>query len=181
MFAIEIDKKISLKFPEKCDAAELFAVVEKDRLELGKWMPWVEFTKSIADEENFLQLSAKKMIDGELWMATILFEGKAVGMIDIHEINSGDARGEVGYWLAQAVQGQGIMTKVLDKTVELAFKELKLNRLGLLTRIDNIKSQQVARKAGFIEESTLKSFMKNSDGFSDAMLFAKINPQSLQG
>ncbi|MHC5249721.1 GNAT family N-acetyltransferase [Enterococcus sp. LJL90] len=175
MFTIKIDNELALKFPDKSDAAALFAVVEEDRQELGRWMPWVAETKTAADEEDYLKMSAKKMIDGELWLAIILVNNQPVGTIDIHGIDLVNRQGEIGYWLSQKEQNRGIVSRALNKVCEIAFTELQLHRLGLITEAGNLKSQRVAEKNGFELEGTLRGFIKNETGFVDAQLFSKIN------
>lgn len=117
------------------------------------------------------------MLAGTLWLAVILVDGDPVGAIDIHNIALDKTHGEIGYWIAERFQGQGIMTKALEKVVAIGFQELGLHRLNLLTDVDNQKSQRVAQKAGFVQEARLKEYLKTATGFNDAFMFAKINPR----
>lgn len=49
------DHRISLLLPEKDQAHALFQVVEADRDELRKWMPWTDDTKSERAEAKFIK------------------------------------------------------------------------------------------------------------------------------
>ncbi|HPY15984.1 MAG TPA: N-acetyltransferase, partial [bacterium] len=52
---IIINKNTVLKQIELTDTADIFNTVISQREYLGKWLPFVEFTKEIKDTENFVR------------------------------------------------------------------------------------------------------------------------------
>ena len=59
-------------------------------------------------------------------------------------------RGEIGYWPASHVQGNGIMTRAVLKLTERIFKELQLAVIWIYAELDNQPSRNVAERAGYL-------------------------------
>ena len=58
--------------------------------------------------------------------------------------------GTVGYWLAPAARGQGLMTEAVRAIACWARDEQGIRCLRLWTHPDNLPSQSVAERAGFV-------------------------------
>jgi len=177
MFTTKVNDKILLKYPDKNDAAPLFTLIQKEGVRMSRWLPWVDAIESVEEEVDFLRNSTEKMARGTLWMATILYEGNPCGMIDIHEISTTHHRGEIGYWLTEAVEGKGIMSAVLQTTIEIAFTELNLHRLGLLAEEKNVRSQNVALRANFTKEGVMRQWRIVDGEYQDMAVFSLLKTE----
>lgn len=60
-----------------------------------------------------------------------------------------EAAGEAMYWLSSSARGRGIATQALRLLCHWAFTELGLEQIILKTYLGNVRSQQVAARAGF--------------------------------
>jgi RimJ/RimL family protein N-acetyltransferase len=58
--------------------------------------------------------------------------------------------GTVGYWLSSSARRQGLMTEAVRAVVRWAREEHGVSRLALWTHPDNVASQVVAERAGFV-------------------------------
>ena len=58
--------------------------------------------------------------------------------------------GTVGYWLSPEARGQGVMTEAVRAVVRWAREERGIAQLVLWTHPDNLASQAVAERAGFV-------------------------------
>ena len=58
--------------------------------------------------------------------------------------------GSVGYWLAPSARGRGLMTEAVQATIRWAREEHGIKWLRLSTHPENIASQAVAERAGFV-------------------------------
>jgi RimJ/RimL family protein N-acetyltransferase len=65
--------------------------------------------------------------------------------------------GEIAYVVAPAARGSGIATVAVSALSEWAFARLRLERLQLSIRPDNLASRRVAEKAGYTYEGMLRS------------------------
>ena len=65
--------------------------------------------------------------------------------------------GEIAYVVAPAARGRGFASAAVRALSAWAFSELKLERLQLSIRPDNVASRRVAEKAGYAYEGILRS------------------------
>ncbi|MCZ2490921.1 GNAT family N-acetyltransferase [Dellaglioa carnosa] len=142
--------KIQIVTPKLEDSDEIFNLVNRNRSELKRWLPWVRLMKSSADETNFLRGSLK---DSTKLTFGIIINQNFVGMIDLHEIKSGTA--EVGYWLDKDSVGKGIVSLALKNLEKLSARDYKIRELKIILNMDNQKSMNVAKRNGyqFIEQN----------------------------
>jgi len=127
------------------DSAEGFV-----RQRLAQWLLQKEFTFSIWRNE-----------DADL-----------IGFVNFREVDWEVPRAEISYFLHQDHAGKGIMTEVLARMVQFAFRQLELNKLALKTLVDNYSSQRLARKVGFRREGDLRNEIRRESGaLFDVMLF----------
>jgi RimJ/RimL family protein N-acetyltransferase len=65
--------------------------------------------------------------------------------------------GEVGYWTAPWARGRGVAARAAVLHTRWGFAALRLPRVELLADVDNLPSQRVAEKAGFVREGVLRA------------------------
>ncbi len=75
-------------------------------------------------------------------------DGAVLGRFNLYEIGHGTA--EVGYRVAQSVSGRGVATEALGRLCEVARTRLSLRTLSARTSGENIASQRVLEKCGFL-------------------------------
>jgi ribosomal-protein-serine acetyltransferase len=62
---IIIDDQITLRQLSHSEADVFFQLVDNNREHLGKWLPWVDSTKSPEDSLDFINRTIHKRRDGE--------------------------------------------------------------------------------------------------------------------
>jgi RimJ/RimL family protein N-acetyltransferase len=82
--------------------------------------------------------------------------------------------GSIGYWVAPWARGRGIATAALVLLSRWAIRERGVERLELTTHPENIASQRVAEKAGFVREGVLRSHIRFREGRRDSVLFSLL-------
>jgi RimJ/RimL family protein N-acetyltransferase len=87
--------------------------------------------------------------------------------------------GHIGYWCAPGARGRGTSTRALRRLCRCALDELHLERLDLLTDIENFASQRVAEKVGFQREGVLRSHLRHPDGYRRDSVFFSLLPGKL--
>ncbi len=125
-----------------------------------------------ADARGFVAFAATELSTGKnrpLAIADAL-EGTFLGAI---EIRTGDS-GSIGYWVAPEARGRGVATRALVLLSRWAVTEGNIERLELTTHPENIASQRVAEKAGFVREGLLRSHTRFREGRRDSVLFSLL-------
>lgn len=75
-------------------------------------------------------------------------DGSLVGRFNLYNVENGSA--EVGYRVAEHAAGSGVATSTLRKLCGLAAEQYGLRTLKAKTSNENVASQRVLAKAGFV-------------------------------
>jgi ribosomal-protein-serine acetyltransferase len=155
MFALEVEPGLRLQLLHRQHADTLLALVDENRQCLRQWLAWVDDTREVAVVERFID-STLRQFAGQLgFQAGIFFKRKLVGITGYQPIDPVNRIGEIGYWLSQSHQGQGIMTKCNQAVVRAGFEELGLNKIEI-HYTSNLRSRAMAVRLGFVEEGILR-------------------------
>ena len=87
-----------------------------------------------------------------------------------------DGLGEVGYWTAPWARGRGVATRAAALHTSWALEVLGLPRVELLTDVDNLASQRVAERAGFVREGVARAIRPRPRGEerADMVVFSRL-------
>lgn len=153
------------------------AAIVESQAELNQWMPFANPLPSIEEsEENVRRAQVKFLLREDLRLH--LFEkktGKFLGSSGLHRMNWVIGRFEIGYWIRTTETGRGFITEAVNGLVEYAAQYLQATRLEIRCDPRNVRSRNVAERAGFHCEATLLGDDPDMDGKpSDTLIFAKI-------
>ena len=103
--------------------------------------------------------------------------GAIVGRITVSGIVRGAFQsGNLGYWVAEAVNGQGLASSAVASAKELAFGELGLHRLQAATLLHNVASQKVLARNGFVQIGMAPEYLSIAGRWQDHLLFQVLAP-----
>ncbi|HQW84208.1 MAG TPA: GNAT family protein [Ferruginibacter sp.] len=171
---LQVDETICLRFLEVMDAETLLNLVNKNREYLRQWLTWVDNMQSVDNFKNYITDCNKRAADKSDFGFAILFDDKLVGRIGLHHINHQNRIGEIGYWLADGMQGKGIVTKCCTAIMKLGFTELGLNRIEIKCGVGNYRSVAIAKKLKFNKEGILQQAEWLNGKFIDLHLYALL-------
>jgi ribosomal-protein-alanine N-acetyltransferase len=80
----------------------------------------------------------------------------------------------LGYWVAERVNGRGLATSAVAEVADLAFGELGLHRLEAATLVDNVASQRVLEKNGFERIGVARGYLRIAGDWRDHALFQRL-------
>ena len=179
-FHIRVDDRVSLRLLEPHHAAEVFAVIDANRDHVGKWLPWVETTRSPEDVKAFAERALKDFVERKQAALSALEDGKVVGGAGWHDWQTGEAnnvwRGsfDIGYWLDERAQGRGIITRCVRAILDLAFGDYGLERVTIRAEPANARSRGVPRRLGFTLEGTHRHVCRWSGRWIDHEMYAML-------
>ncbi|MFC2093287.1 GNAT family N-acetyltransferase [Bacteroidota bacterium] len=99
-------------------------------------------------------------------------EEEHVGGISLHKKFEHSA--ELGYWLGEPYWSKGYMFEAINNIIEFAFEDLKLIRVFAYVFEENIKSENVLLKTGFLYEGLLKKCHKKGNKIFNSKVYAKV-------
>lgn len=120
--------------------------------------------------------AAKGFLAAPFDQFAVLVEGAIVGEIHLI-INQRNLSGELGYVTAREYEGQGVATEAIRKISRYGFDELRLHRLWARTSVRNVGSWHALKRAGFIEEATLRESRRIGDEFVDEVMYRLLRSE----
>ena len=174
---IQVDEIISLEFLEEIHAESLLNLVNTNRHYLREWLPWVDQMQTVANFAYYISDTKKRAAEKTDFGYAIIIEKNIVGRIGLHHINHQHRIAEIGYWLADGLQGRGIISKSCKAIIKHAFKELGLNRIEIKCGVGNDKSRAVAEKLQFKQEGILRQAELLNGKFIDLYLYALLKDE----
>ncbi|MCJ1677066.1 GNAT family N-acetyltransferase [Streptomyces sp. APSN-46.1] len=101
--------------------------------------------------------------------------GAPVGIINLGSIVLGPlCSAGVGYWVDQKWNGKGVATAALEEVCRIARDEVGLHRVFAGTLVDNVASQRVLAKAGFVEYGLAPRYLHINGAWRDHRLFQRL-------
>jgi ribosomal-protein-serine acetyltransferase len=175
MITIDVDKEITLTQLVQADANDIFMTIDTQREYLGKWLPFVEFTQTVADSEKFVESVVNAPEDRFEYVFAIRKSNHFVGLIGFKDTDKVNRKTEIGYWLSEENQKQGIVTRSVGKLCDFAFQELGINRIQIKCAVDNRASSNIPKKLGFSFEGIERQGELLTEGYyTDLEIYSKL-------
>ncbi|QNL48235.1 GNAT family N-acetyltransferase [Olivibacter sp. SDN3] len=172
---LSIDKALLLCEVQMSDAPAIFNIINAERIYLGKWLPFVAQTRVLSDTEAFVQFVVETPKELLKPVFSIYYEGELVGLIGLNNTDVPNKKTEIGYWLSQAYQKRGIMTRAVDRMTQFIFHELELNRIQINCAVDNHLSRAIPERLGFVMEGIQRDGeLLGNQTFTDLVIYSKL-------
>lgn len=170
---MQLEGSLALRPLEPGDADELYALTERERSHLVRWMPWAE-QPGLEQTRAFLEhaQAQRERGDGDQWAITD--GGRIIGTIGLHGIDRHNLSTSIGYWLAAGYQGRGIMTMAVRAALARVFEIEKLHRVEIRAAVDNARSRALAERLGFAHEGVAREAERFSDRYADLAVYALL-------
>lgn len=155
------------------DAADVFRYADNEKIarNLRDAFP---YPYQLTDAEEYVDSCAAEDERQQLCRA-IVADGHAVGSIGV--FRCGDVyrkSGELGYWLAEAYWGRGIMTAAVRQICREAFSAWDIVRIYAEPFAHNTASRRVLEKAGFTLEGVMRQGVFKEGRLCDYCMYALL-------
>jgi ribosomal-protein-serine acetyltransferase len=156
-----------LRTPELNDATLLLKMVLRDKERLVDYFPVsVGSMVDISSTKKYI-LEKIQQTERKETFTFILHDtktSKPIGIVFIKSIDWRTPKAELAYFIDKEQEGKGITSKALKHIIDYSFNKLKMNKLFLRVAPENIASQRVALKNGFVKEGVLRKDFKRANG-----------------
>jgi RimJ/RimL family protein N-acetyltransferase len=144
---------------ERSDVDAFVAAVRESVSTVGLWMPWCHEHYSDSHAQAWIQACAENLGAGFSYDLGIFStdDKELFGGISINQLNRAHNFGNIGYWVRQSRQRQGIATRAVQAIARFGFDDLKLARLEIVAAENNDISRRVAEKAGAVFECVARN------------------------
>jgi ribosomal-protein-serine acetyltransferase len=173
-FPLSADDDIVLDLLDEAQAEELFALVDANRAYLREWLPWLDQNTEVEHTRAFIRAARKRHEDRDGFTCGIRFGGALAGVVGLDGIDWANKRTSIGYWLAQAHQGRGIMTRACGALLPHLFGELGMNRVEIACAPGNARSAAIPERLGFTREGLLRQRERVYDRYFDSVVYGLL-------
>ena len=161
--------QLLLRPPCQRDLAAVVAACQDP--EIPRFIPYVPVPYSHQDGKTWLaEVERKWQSSDERTFAIVDQESdRFLGAVAIR-LRDG---GSIGYWLSREARGKGVMSEAVGAVVKWARTEHGIERLYIVAHPDNVASQRVAEKAGFVRVGVTAHEPPSRDGTTKAIRFER--------
>jgi len=174
MQSIVVSENICLESISMSMAQLIFETIDRDRDYLKVWLPFVEMTHQVSDTENFIKGLLDQAEKKRDQIFCIWFKHEFAGLIGLKDTDWINKKTEIGYWLAENKQGNGIVSLSVRKLSKYAFQKLKLNRIQIKVAEGNLKSIAIPQRMGFQYEGIERAGELHNNGYLDIKVFSLL-------
>ena len=169
-----INDKLTLHLARPELAEPVFKIVDTQRQYLRQWLPWVDSTRKVEDTKIFIRESMQHNTNGTRLTTFILAGEEVAGALGVVHFIKDHKKCEIGYWLGQDFQGQGMMTKACATLIDHLFRTKDLNRIEIKAAVGNERSRAVPQRLGFTSEGIEREALYMYKTFHDLEGFSLL-------
>jgi ribosomal-protein-serine acetyltransferase len=166
---LSVGDGIELRRLDPEDAEALQKVIDRNRDRLRLWMWWAD-ASTVETTRAFIQAAIDGELDDPLGLSV---GGVVVGAMGLSADPISGNR-EIGYWLGEKYEGQGIVTRSCRVLISHTFAHLECHRITIRAGTGNTRSRAVAERLGFRHEGTLREAASNPLGYFDMEVYGLL-------
>jgi ribosomal-protein-serine acetyltransferase len=174
MEIIRVNAHIELETLKLSMTDIIYETINRDREYLSQWLPFVVYTQSVSDTESFVKSVVNQQGRKRDEVYSIWYKGKFAGLIGFKETDWINRKTELGYWLAENMQGKGIITMCMEKLIRFAFQKLNMNRVQVKVATGNSKSAAIPQKLGFKFEGIEREGERHQNKFFNLEVYSLL-------
>jgi RimJ/RimL family protein N-acetyltransferase len=148
--------RLHLRPPIAADAEAIFRNYARDE-QVTHYLPWRPH-RSLADTHRFLERCQAVWQDGSAYPWGIELAG-TTDLVGMAEIRIRTSAVDMGYVLARAHWGRGLMTEALRPVVAWGLGQPEIFRVWAVCDVDNTASRRVLERLGLQHEGVLRRWI----------------------
>ncbi|WP_269791447.1 GNAT family N-acetyltransferase [Stenotrophomonas sp. Iso1] len=157
--------------------APVFAEAVRESVEsVSRWMPWASHDYSAAQAlEWFAACGAQRVAATALEFGIFCQNtGVFLGGAGLNEIRREPRFCNLGYWVRQSRQGQGIASRCVRALAAHGFANEGLQRIEIVVATGNAASEKAALKSGALREGIARNRLVINDQPVPAYMFSLV-------
>jgi ribosomal-protein-alanine N-acetyltransferase len=144
-------------------------------------MRFMDFPRpqSLDDTARYLSTHLFVMPDWHAcWVLEFRATGAVIGFINYHHRENWNARLEIGFFLARAFWGRGIMTEAITALLNYCFHTLAMERVEITTTPENAAAIKLAEHLGFQREGgPMRRRQRVGSEYRDLLMFGLLRDE----
>jgi ribosomal-protein-serine acetyltransferase len=162
--------------------SDIVEAVSESLTELQPWMVWATPAPTERMLEAYL-LEAWRRFQSQEEFPLLFFcreRNRLLGGSGVHQIDWYVPKCEIGYWVRTTERGKGYVTEAIAEICNQAFKDLAMQRIEIRTSEQNVASQQIPLRLGFVKEAVFKNDRRECSGdLANTVVYARTPSDTL--
>lgn len=175
-----ITPRLVIRPPEAGDGVVLNEAIVESFATLSQWMDWAKEKPTLDDSEAQVRMAAANWLlkkSEEPWLQLLIFNQSSqqlIGATSFHHTVWEVPCVETGYWVRTSCECLGYITEAINAITQYAFKQLRVKRIAITCDANNIRSQKIPERLGYLLEGVLKSnrISPKAHEVSDTLVYA---------
>lgn len=139
--------------------------------EVTKTVTW----NSYKTKEQALEF-LNKVAEPHPWFKAICLNDRPIGSISLNKgVEIYSCKAVMGYVLAKDFWGRGFTTQAVEETKRTCFTDLNISRIEAFVDPENIASQRVLEKTGFIREGLMRKCIIIKGNLRDRYIYSYLS------
>ena len=165
-----------LQLITEADAPDIFRAIDTQRDYLGRWLPFVAQTSREEQTAEVVRGMVAEQILNPVF--TIRDRADFAGLIGFKSTDLTTRTTEIGYWLSEAYQGQGVMTRAVEALCREAFGRRGIDRVEIRCALRNLPSNRIPQRLGFrLDRVEVRGEMLSDGTCTDLNVYVLEKPQ----
>ena len=179
-FEIRVDDEILLRQAIETDRDDMWKALDAGRDYIGEYLPWMAAYKTEADHTAGFNTRRNEAdhFDGSRGYI-VEYKGELAGTAGFGTPNR-DNGIEIGYWLRQDLQGRGIMTRSVEKIIDMLIHDLGFHRVGIRAATSNPPSRGIPERLDFKHEGTMRDNSYVNSKYMDLEIYSMLDHEWLK-
>jgi ribosomal-protein-alanine N-acetyltransferase len=119
---------------------------------------------------------------GRMLPFVVTYHGRLVGQLTVGGVHYGSLRAaHIGYWIGADHAGRGIIPTAVALATDHAFASLRLHRVEIAMRPENMPSRRVAEKLGFRYEGDREAYLHIDGDWRDHRVYVLLADEIPEG
>lgn len=174
------DARLRLRPWQDHDAGQLADAVHESVDSVGRWLPWCHADYGSDDARTWIAHCRSGWRAGAHFALPVFDagSGQLLGSAGLSQLDPIHRRANLGYWVRQSRQRQGVGTAAARLVARFGFERLGLARIEIVVLPDNRPSRATAERMGASFEAIARNRLWVHGGAHDAAVYGLI-PQDL--
>jgi ribosomal-protein-serine acetyltransferase len=172
-FGLVADDEVDLVLREEWTWPILHDLVIANIDHLRPWEPWAAAAPTIEATRARNRDALAGWTNGANVPCAIRYRGQIVGSMGAR-IDTYMGTADIGYWIDAGQAGNGIVTRAARVLIDYLFTARDVQRIEILTTVDNLRSRAVAERLGFTLEGTKRAAIPLGGTRHDEVVYAVL-------
>ncbi|MDA1279851.1 MAG: GNAT family N-acetyltransferase [Chloroflexi bacterium] len=177
---VDVDEGLRLRPVSADDQQAMWSAIDTGRDYLGEYLPWInEYPSEAAHTSGFRKRLFEQDFYDRSGNYVVEYRGELAGTAGFHVPNRDNGL-EIGYWLREDLQGQGIMTKCVAALIDITIFQMGVHRVVIRAATSNAGSRGIPERLGFKHEGTLREAGFVNNQYLDLEIYSMLDYEWLR-